>query len=324
MHAVRVSATGGPEVLEWIELPEPEPGPGQLLLAVSAAGVNFIDVYRRSGLYQVPLPSTPGSEAAGVVLAVGPGVEDFAVGDRVASAEIAGAYAERAVVDAGRAVPVPDGVTDEQAAAVLLQGLTAHYLVNDTFRLHAGHRAVVHAAAGGVGLLLVQLAKQAGAEVFATVGSADKADLAAGAGADHVIVSSEQDFGTAIERIAGPASIDVVYDGVGQDTFLRGLEVLHPRGMMVTFGNSSGPVEPISPLLLMAKGSLFLTRPTLAHYAGSTPELRTRAAAVLAAVAAGTLTVRIGTSLPLSEAAQAHRLLESRRTTGKVVLVPDH
>jgi NADPH:quinone reductase len=322
MHAVQVSAHGGPEVLQQVELPTPVPGPGELSIAVEAAGVNFIDVYRRSGLYPVDLPSVPGTEAAGTVLAVGPDVRDFAVGDRVASCDAQGSYAQQSLLPAARTVPVPAGVSSETAAAVLLQGLTAHYLVHDTFPLGSGGRALVHAAAGGVGLLLVQLAKQAGAEVFATVGSAVKADLAARAGADHVIVTAEQDFADAVERIAGPRAIDVVYDGVGRDTFVRGLDVLRPRGMMVTFGNASGPVGPITPLLLGTKGSLFLTRPILAHYTVTTTELRERAAAVLDLVAAGRLQVRIGARLPLGDAREAHRRLEARETTGKVVLVP--
>jgi NADPH2:quinone reductase len=322
MRAVRVSRTGGPEVLEPSEVPDPQPGDGELLVAVEAAGVNFIDVYRRSGLYSVPLPSIPGSELAGTVLAAGPGVEGFAPGDRVASSDASGAYAERAIVPAARAVPVPDGVTFEQAAAVLLQGLTAHYLVNDTFPLHRGQRCVVHAAAGGVGLLLVQLARRIGAEVFATVGSAAKADAARSAGADHVIVTADQDFAAEIEAIAGPHAVDVVYDGVGRDTFDRGLDVLRPRGMMVTFGNASGPVDPVSPLVLMNKGSLFLTRPTLGHYVATTAELCERAAAVFDLVVGGDLSVHIGTRLPLDQAAEAHRLLEVRRTSGKVLLLP--
>jgi NADPH2:quinone reductase len=322
MHAVQVKAIGDPEALEYGEVPEPEPGPGQVLIAVEAIGVNFIDVYRRNGLYQVPLPMTPGDEAAGTVLAVGPGVTAYSPGDRVVSSSVAGAYAERALAPADLTAPVPEGVSLESAAAVLLQGLTAHYLCRDTFPLRAGRRAVVHAAAGGVGLLLVQMAKQIGAEVFATVGSPEKAELAKQAGADHVVVTSEEDFGTAFERIAGPKAMDVVYDGVGRATFAAGLDLLRPRGMMVTFGNASGPVDPISPLLLSSKGSLFLTRPTLANYVATPEEFRGRADDVLAAVAAGRLSVRIGTKLPLAEAAQAHRLLESRATTGKVVLVP--
>jgi NADPH2:quinone reductase len=322
MRAVQVTHTGGPEVLEAVELPDPTPGPGEVLVAVSAAGVNFLDVYRRSGLYPVQLPAVPGSEFAGTVRAIGPGVVDVAVGDRVAGSDADGAYADLVRVRSDRTVPVPAGVTDEQAAAVLLQGLTAHYLVNDTYRLSAGQRCLLHAAAGGVGLLLVQLAKRAGAEVFATVGSADKAGLASAAGADHVIVTSDQDFVAAVEQIAGPRPLDVVYDGVGRATFAGGLDLLRRRGTMVTFGNASGPVEPLSPLTLSAKGSLYLTRPTLADYTVDADELRGRAADVFALVASGALQVRIGARFPLAEAADAHRRLESRRTTGKLILLP--
>ena len=322
MRAVQVTQTGGPEVLDAVELPDPTPGPGELLVSVSAAGVNFLDVYRRSGLYPVPLPSIPGSEIAGTVRAVGSGVVDFSVGDRVACSDADGGYAELLAVRSERAVPVPDGVTDEQAAAVLLQGLTAHYLVNDTYRLSAGKKCLLHAAAGGVGLLLVQLAKRTGAEVFATVGSAEKAPLPAAAGADHVIVTADRDFVQAVEEIAGPHPLDVVYDGVGRATFTGGLDLLRRRGTMVSFGNASGPVEPLSPLVLSAKGSLYLTRPTLADYTADAAELRARAADVFELVATGALQVRIGARVPLAEAADAHRLLESRRTTGKLILVP--
>lgn len=321
MHAVRVNRPGGPEVMEWVDVPDPVPSDGELLVEVEAAGVNFIDVYRRSGLYPVPMPAIPGMEMAGKVVATGPGAEGFSPGDRVATAEAAGTYAERVVVPARHAVPLPDGVTSEQAAAVLLQGLTAHYLVTDTFPLRSGQRCVVHAAAGGVGLLLVQLAHRIGAEVFGTVGSPEKVVLARDAGADHVIVTSEQEWASAVESVAGPHAVDVVYDGVGRDTFARGLDVLRPRGYMVSFGNASGPVDPVAPLTLSQKGSLFLTRPTLAHYVATVEELRARAAAVFDLVASGALDVHVGTRLPLRDAAEAHRLLESRRTSGKVLLV---
>ncbi|HEX2807498.1 MAG TPA: quinone oxidoreductase [Kineosporiaceae bacterium] len=315
-------ATGGPEALEPVELPDPEPGPDDVLVSVAAAGVNFMDVYRRAGLYPVQLPSVPGVEIAGRVVAVGADVHEFAIGDLVATADAEGGYAELVAVPQERVVRVPDGVWPEQAAGVLLQGMTAHYLVNDTFALSAGHRCLVHAAAGGVGLLLVQLAKQVGAEVFATVGTAEKGELAKAAGADHVIITGNEDFVAAIERIAGPRAVDVVYDGVGKQTFAGGLDVLRRRGTMVTFGNASGPPDPISPLTLMAKGSLYLTRPTLADYVAGAEELRRRALDVLALVAEGRLDVRIGARFPVAEAAAAHRLLEGRGTTGKVVLVP--
>lgn len=322
MQAIRMDRTGGPEVLELAEVADPVPAEGELLVDVAAAGVNFIDVYRRTGLYPVPLPAVPGTELAGTVLAVGPGVEGVSPGDLVATAEGRGAYAEQAIVPAERAVPVPAGVGADVAAAVMLQGLTAHYLVTDTFPLRPGQRCLIHAAAGGVGLLLVQLAHRIGAEVFATVGSAAKADAARAAGADHVVVTADEDFVAAIEAVAGPRAIDVVYDGVGRDTFARGLDVLRRRGMMVTFGNASGPVDPVSPLALSTAGSLFLTRPTLGDYVATTAELRERAGALLGLVADGALDVRVGTRLPLAEAADAHRRLEARQTSGKVLLIP--
>jgi NADPH2:quinone reductase len=321
MRAIQMTRTGGPEVLEPAELVDPRPGTGEILVEVAAAGVNFIDVYRRTGLYPVPLPSVPGTELAGEVLAVGAGVEGFSRGDRVATSDAVGAYAERALVAAARAVHVPDAVPCDIAAAVMLQGMTAHYLATDTFPLRAGHRCLVHAAAGGVGRLLVQLARAAGAEVFATVGSAEKARVARDAGAHHVIITADEDFGTAVESLAGPRAMDVVYDGVGRDTFSRGLDVLRPRGMMVTFGNASGAVEPMSPLLLSTSGSLFLTRPTLGDYTATASELRDRAGAVLGLVADGSLDIRVGARLPLDDAAEAHRLLASRQTTGKVLLL---
>jgi NADPH2:quinone reductase len=318
-----VERTGGPEVLTWQELPDPEPGDGQLLVRLGAAGVNFVDTYHREGRYPRELPFVLGEEGAGTVEAVGRGVDAFQPGDIVAWAEgSSGSYAELVRVPAARAVPVPSGVHLPVAAAALLQGMTAHYLSHDTYRLGPGSRCLVHAAAGGVGLLLVQLAKAAGAEVFATVGSPEKAELARDAGADHVVLYRDEDFGAAIERLAGPRPLDVVYDGVGRATFERGLELLRPRGTMVTFGNASGPVDPVSPLTLMNGGSLFLTRPTLRDYVATTAELRERGAAVFDAVAAGELDVRIGATLPLAEARRAHELLEGRGTTGKVLLLP--
>ena len=315
--------TGGTEVLTWGDLADPEPAEGELLVRLAAAGVNFIDTYHRAGLYPRPLPFTLGVEGAGTVVAVGAGVRGVAVGDAVAWVDgSSGSYAELVLVSADRAVPVPGGVEPAVAAAVLLQGITAHFLSHDTYRLVPGGRCLVHAAAGGVGLLLVQMAKAAGAEVFATAGSAEKAELARGAGADHVVLYREEDFGAAVERIAGPHTLDVVYDGVGRATFDRGLDLLRPRGTMVTFGNASGPVDPIAPLTLMAKGSLFLTRPTMRDHIATTAELRERSDAVLGAVAAGTLDVRIGATYPLAEARRAHEDLEARRTTGKLLLLP--
>jgi NADPH2:quinone reductase len=319
MRAITVERTGGPEVLTASDVPDPKPGPGELLVRVEAAGLNFIDTYHRGGLYPVELPFVPGEEGAGRVVE---GSDGFAVGDLVAWSDVSGTYADLVRVPAARAVPVPAGVSAEVAAAVLLQGMTAHFLTHDTYPLQDTHHCLVHAAAGGVGLLLVQMAKELGATVFATAGSPEKAELARGAGADHVVLYRDEDFGGAIEAIAGPRPLDVVYDGVGQATFARGLDLLRPRGMMVTFGNASGPVEPVAPLTLMQKGSLFLTRPTLRHYVATTGELRARAAEVLGAVARGTLDVRIGARVPLAEAARAHEMLEARATTGKVLLVP--
>ncbi len=322
MQGIRIAAHGGPEVLEYAELPEPRPGPGEVLVELASAGVNFIDVYLRTGLYPRDLPFVPGQEGAGTVLEVGPDVDGIAAGHRVAWSDVLGSYAERVVVPVSRLVNVPEQVPLDAAAALMLQGMTAHYLSRDTFPLATGHRCLVHAGAGGVGLLLIQLAKRAGAEVFTTVGSAEKSDLARRAGADHVIRYDQDDFGDAVEAIAGPKPLDVVYDGVGRQTFDRGLTLLRPRGMMVTFGNASGPVEPLSPLRLMQLGSLYLTRPTLGHYIAGTEELRRRAGEVLDLAASGELSIRIGNRYPLDAAGDAHRALEGRATTGKVLLDP--
>lgn len=322
MHAIRMTATGGPEVLEWTETKDPAPGPDELLVDVAAAGLNYIDTYHRSGLYPIPLPFTPGVEGAGVVAAIGEGVTGFATGDRVAWTGAPGAYAERTVVRAGQAVKVPTGVSTELAAASLLQGMTAHFLACSTFPLEPGHRCLVHAGAGGVGQLLIQIAKLRGAEVFTTVGSAEKGELAAKAGADHVILYRDDDFGDAVERIAGPRPLHVVYDGVGAATFERGLEVLSPRGMMVTFGNASGPVDPVLPLRLSQGGSLFLTRPTLGDYTATRDELEGRAGDLFSWIAEGKLNVLIGRRLAISAAREAHELIQGRATTGKVLLLP--
>lgn len=322
MQAIRVTTTGGPEVLQVADVPDPIAGTGEVLVDVAAAGVNFIDTYQRSGLYPSSLPMTLGMEGAGTITAVGPRVADFQVGDRVAWCDVLGSYAQRAALPAARLVLVPHDVDLVDAAAVMLQGLTAHYLTRDTFGLQAGQRCLIQAGAGGVGQLLIQLAKTLGAEVFTTVGDHAKAELATQAGADHVIEYRETDFGDAVEQIAGPKALDVVYDGVGRSTFERGLELLRPRGMMVTFGNASGPVDPIAPLRLSQLGSLFLTRPMLAHYVADQKELRARAADVLDWVATGDLRVRIGERFPLAEAAEAHRRLEGRATSGKVLLIP--
>ena len=323
MRGISITSVGGPEVLGWATLDDPTPGPNDLVVELHAAGLNYIDTYHRSGLYPMKLPLTPGMEGAGVVVATGPTCKRFQVGDRVAWSAALGSYAELVRVPEDSAVLVPDGVDLELAAAVMLQGMTAHYLVTDTFPLGAGHRCLIHAGAGGTGLLLIQMAKHLGAEVFTTVGSPDKVDLVRTAGADHVILYRDQDFGTAIEQIAGPRAIDVVYDGVGKSVFDRSLDVLRPRGMMVTFGNASGPADPVSPLRLMQSGSLFLTRPNLTHYIATRAEFERRAGDLFAWIADGWLDIRIGARVPLSDAAGAHRLLESRTTTGKVLLIPD-
>lgn len=318
MKAIRISSTGDADVMSWTDVDPPVAGPGQIVVDVEAAGVNYIDTYHRTGLYPLPLPSGIGLEGAGLVSSIGDGVEDVAIGDRVAWSTGLGSYAEQVVLEAATAVPVADGVTPQLAAATMLQGMTAHYLVTDTFALGEGDRCLVHAGAGGVGLILIQLAKRLGAEVFTTVGSADKAELATGAGADHVILYRDVDFGDAIEEIAGERPLDVVYDGVGQTVFRRSLELLRPRGTMATFGNASGPVDPISPLEFAP--SLFVTRPSLFHYLETRDELLRRSGDLFGWIAAGELDIRIGHELPMSDAVEAHRMLEGRLTTGKVVL----
>jgi NADPH2:quinone reductase len=322
MLALRIHETGGPENLRADEILIPAPAAGEVRITVEAAGLNFIDTYQRSGLYPVALPFTPGAEVAGVVSAVGAGVAELVVGDRVATAKASGGYAAEALAPAAHVVKIPEGVTTRTAAALMLQGLTAHYLATDTFPLKPGHTALIHAAAGGVGLLLVQLAKRAGARVIATVGTDEKVALARGAGADEVVVYSRDNFTTAARAFTGGRGVDVVYDAVGKDTFAGSLDSLRPRGMFVSFGNASGAVPPFAPLLLMQKGSLFFTRPTMAHYTQTTAELRARTDDLFGAVLAGKLSVRIGATYPLSAAADAHRALESRGTTGKVLLVP--
>lgn len=319
MNGIRVEQPGGPEVLEWTETDDPATD-GDLVVDLTAAGVNYIDVYHRSGLYPLEFPIAPGVEGAGVVRSSGS--EAFAPGDRVAWASAMGSYSERVRVPAEAAVRVPADVDLERAAAVLLQGATAHYLVHDTFRLREGTRCLVHAGAGGVGHLLIQMAKRLGAEVFTTVGSTEKAAVARAAGADHVIEYRDVDFADAVRDIAGDRPLDVVYDGVGAEVFDRGLELLAPRGMMVSFGNASGPVDPIAPLELMRQGSLFLTRPTIVDYFTEPAERDRRASDLFAWLADGSLEVRIGARLPLREAAEAHRMLEGRRTSGKVLLLP--
>jgi NADPH2:quinone reductase len=321
MKAIRFEATGGPEVLRLVDVPSPEAGPGQVLIRVEAAGLNFIDVYQRTGLYAVPLPRTPGLEGAGVVLSLGPGVDGLSVGDRVAWSSTPGSYAEEVVVPADVLVKVPPAVESRIAAALMLQGMTAHYLVETVYPLKPGSACLVHAAAGGVGLLLVQMAKLKGARVYATVSTEEKAALARGAGADSVILYTREDFAAEVKRLTDGRGVDVVYDSVGVSTFERGLECLAPLGMMALFGQSSGVVPPFSPSLL-ARASLFLTRPTLFHYIADRSTLEWRAGDVLGQAASGQLSVRIGATYPLAEAAEAHRALEGRRTTGKVLLIP--
>ena len=322
MHAIRVYQVGGPEVLRYESVERPSPGRGQALVRVEAAGINFIEVYQRTGRYKVALPFTPGSEAGGEVVEIGDGVSEVKVGDQVASQNLAGSYAEYALAAAERLVRLPAGVTPRAGAAVMLQGMTAHYLACSTFPLAAGHTCLVHAAAGGVGLLLCQIAKRRGARVIGTVSTGEKAALAREAGADEVILYTQEDFATETRRLTAGAGVQVVYDSVGRTTFAKSLDCLAPRGMMVLYGQSSGPVEPVDPQVLAQKGSLFLTRPTLAHYVATQTELLERASVLLGWVADGSLKVRIGHEFPLAAAAEAHTELEARRTTGKVLLIP--
>lgn len=321
MRAIRVGATGGPEELQLCDVDDPTPGAGEVLVRVTAAGLNFIDVYHRTGRYPLDLPTGIGLEGAGVVEDVGAGVTEFAPGDHVAWANELGSYAELQTVSAQRTVVVPDDIDLKVAAGVMLQGMTAHYLVTSTFVLGGEHTALIHAGAGGVGQLLVQLASRAGARVLATVSTAEKAELAAAAGADEVIRYTEVDFAEEVERLTD-GGVDVVYESVGRETFDRSLTCLRPRGYLVLYGQSSGAVEPFDPQRLAAGGSLFLTRPTLFHYISTTEELRWRAGELFDAIADGSLTVRIDRELPLADAAEAHRYIEGRGTRGKVLLVP--
>lgn len=322
VKAIVVSEKGGPEKLVIREVDDPSPGPDELLVEVKAAGLNFIDTYHRGGLYPMDFPMTPGLEGAGVIRSTGASVEGLSEGDRVAWVNSLGSYAELNVLPAESAIPIPHDVSDDEAAAVLLQGITAHYLAKDTFPLSSEHRCLIHAGAGGVGLLLTQIAKLAGAEVVTTVGTEDKAELSRQAGSDHVIVYTQEDFKEAIVEAYGSDGIDVVYDGVGAATFEKGLDVLKQRGMMVTFGNASGPPPEISPLVLSQKGSLFLTRPTMFHYIATREKMLERASDLFDWIAADKLDVRIGEHFALEDAAEAHRALEGRRTTGKVLLHP--
>jgi NADPH2:quinone reductase len=322
MWCIQITQQGGPEVLTWTELPDPTAGPGQVVVEVAGAGLNFIDTYQRTGLYQVSLPFVLGLEGAGTVVELGDGVTRFAVGDTVAWATSPGSYAGLVAISADAAVKVPDDIDPEVAAALPLQGITAHFLATSTYPLGPGDRCLIHAGAGGVGMLLIQIAKLRGAEVFTTVGTPEKAELASIAGADHTILYRDVDFAAAVTEIAGERSLDVVYDGVGKSVFAQSLTLLRPRGMMVTFGNASGPVDPISPLELSANGSLYLTRPTLFDHVRTPAELQGRVDDLFGWVGSGDLDVRIGARFALRDAAEAHRALEARTTTGKVLLIP--
>jgi NADPH2:quinone reductase len=327
MKAIQIKQTGGPEVMELVDLPVPQAKANEAVVKIAAAGVNFIDVYNREGRYKAPLPLVLGQEAAGVVSAVGSDVRDVKVGDRVAYTMSLGSYAEYAAVPAERLVKIPAGVGDRDAAAAMLQGMTAHYLSHDTYPLKKGETALVHAAAGGVGLLLVQMAHNFGARVIATVSTEEKAALARAAGADDVILYTQADFEAETKRMiagksGGGKGVDVVYDSVGKTTFDKGLNLLRPRGMMVLYGGSSGAVAPLDPLVLTQKGSIFLTRPSLGNYIATAAELQQRAGAVFGMIRDGKLKLRIEHVYPLAEAQSAHRDLEGRKTTGKLLLLP--
>jgi NADPH2:quinone reductase len=322
MKAIQVSQTGGPEVLALVELPVPEPQPNDAVVQIEAAGVNFIDVYFREGRYPAPLPFINGQEGAGLVVATGAGVSKVKVGDRVAYTGTLGSYAEYAAVPADRLLTIPDQLDFNQAAAAMLQGMTAHYLCHSTYPIKSGETALIHAAAGGVGLLLVQMCKLLGARVIGTVGSEEKARLAREAGADEVIIYTEQDFETETKRLTEDRGVQVVYDGVGKDTFAKDLNVLHPRGYLVLFGGASGAVPPFDLLELTKHGSLFVTRPSLQHYVASGEELEQRSGEVLQMIVSGSLKLRIHKTYPLADVQQAHRDLEGRKTTGKLLLLP--
>ena len=331
MKAIQIKQTGGPEVMELVDLPVPQPKSNEAVVKIKAAGVNFIDVYNREGRYKAPLPMVLGQEGAGVILALGSDLpkeaRGLAVGDPVAYTMTLGSYAEYAAVPADRLVKIPAGVSERDAAAAILQGMTAHYLCHDTFPLKKGDTALIHAAAGGVGLLLVQMAHNLGARVIATVSTGEKAKLARDAGADDIILYTQVDFETETKRLLsekspGGKGVDVVYDSVGKTTFDKGLNLLRPRGMMVLFGGSSGAVAPLDPLVLTQKGSIFLTRPSLGNYIATAAELQARAGAVFGMIRDGKLKLRSEHFYPLAEAQQAHRDLEGRRTTGKLLLIP--
>ena len=322
MKAVCFHAHGGPEVLSYEDVPDPQVGPGQVLVKVEAIGLNYIDTYHRDGLYPVELPCIPGVEAAGQIAALGEGVSNVSVGDQVAYAGAMGSYAELAAVPADHLVPLPEGVSAEVGAAAMLQGITAHYLSHGSYPLKGGDTALIHAGAGGVGLLLIQMAKMRGARVLTTVSTGEKEALARAAGADEVIRYTEVNFADEVMRLTEGLGVDVVYDSVGKTTFDQGLDVLRPLGYMVLFGQSSGPVPPLDPGILNTKGSLFLTRPTMAHYIQKREALLERAGDVLNWIGSGKLDLRIGDRFALADAADAHRALQGRKTTGKVILLP--
>jgi NADPH2:quinone reductase len=319
-HAIRVHATGGPEVLQWEEVQVGDPGPGEVRLRQEAAGVNFIDVYHRTGLYKQDLPFTPGVAGAGVVDALGAGVENIKVGERVAYGGPIGGYSEMRLIDADRIVKLPDSIASDEAAAMMLQGMTAEMLLRRVHHVRSGETILIHAAAGGVGLIVCQWAKALGATVIGTVGSEEKAELARAHGCDHPIIYTRQDFVAEVERITAGKKLPVVYDSVGKDTFLKSLDCLAPRGLMVSFGNASGPPDPFAPGLLAQKGSLFLTRPTLYSYTATRDELEQAAKDLFEIVASGKVRIEIKQRVPLRDAAQAHRSLEARKTSGSTVL----
>ncbi len=322
MRAIQITQTGGAEVLVLRELPTPTPGPGEALIQIEACGVNFIDIYLREGRYPSTLPFIPGQEAAGTVAAIGPGVNTVKVGDRVAWCGAPGTYAQFAVAPVARLIAIPIGVTTQQAAAAMLQGMTAHYLAYSTYPIQMGDAVLIHAGAGGVGLLLIQMAKSLGARVFATVSTEEKAVLAHAAGAQETILYTREDFAARVREFTNGAGVPVVYDSVGKTTFDGSLTCLRPRGILVLYGGSSGAVPPFDLIQLSARGSLFITRPTLKDYTATREELVIRAGDVLRWVAEGSLKLRLEHSYPLAEAAQAHRDLESRKTTGKILLIP--
>ena len=319
-HAIRIHETGGPEVLKWEEVEVGEPGPGQVKIRQEGAGLNFIDVYHRTGLYKQEMPFTPGTEGAGIVESVGAGVSNVKKGDRVAYAGGLGGYAEERLIDADRLVRIPDDIPTEQAAAMMLQGMTAQMLLRSVYPVKSGETILVHAAAGGVGLIMCQWAAALGATVIGTVSTEEKADLARNHGCAHPIIYTKQDFVAEVDRITAGEKLPVVYDPVGRDTFMRSLDCLRMRGLMVSFGNASGPVEPISPLLLSQKGSLFLTRPTLFHYVATREQLEKSAGELFQMVESGKVKIEVKQRFPLEHAAEAHRELEARKTTGSTIL----